>query len=147
MSDLQGNNLQARAVVAAVSELLFALLPFAVVFIVFAYQQRAWYEYIMAPEWAFASALLFGQSIVKIVQGTLNLGKGINVPAVMLTISLLIIVGLVPSMVLLAIVLTGKDAPLWMGITQVILAIVAGVFFVIFAAIAHEYSTSTSTST
>jgi len=137
----QPDDEQARAWTAAVSELLFALLPFAVVFIVFTYQKKGWVTYIMAPEWAFASALLFGQSIVKVVQGTLN-QSGINVPAVMLTVSLLIVFGLVPSLVLLAIVLTGSDAPLWVGITQVILTVLASILFVFFAAIAHEFVNS-----
>lgn len=126
--------------VAAVSELLFALLPFAVVFIVFTYQNKGWESYIMAPEWAFASALLFGQSIVKLVQGVLSPSANVVTPVVVLASSLLIVLGLVPSMVLLAIVLTGTEPPLWIGITQVILAIIASATFVMFAAIAHELS-------
>ena len=127
-----------QAFAAALSELLFALLPFAVVFIVFAYQNKGWKTYLMAPEWAFASALLFGQTIVKVVQGALSPGLKANPPAVVLTISLLIVCGLVPSMVLLAIVLTGTNGPLWLGITQMILAVIASYIFVLFAAIAHE---------
>jgi len=128
------------AFIAAVSELLFALLPFAVVFIVFTYQEKGWTTYLMAPEWAFASALLFGQSIVKLVQGVLNPSVNANSPAVTLVISLLIVFGLVPSMVLLAIVLTGTAPPLWIGVTQVILAIIASIVFVVFAAVAHDFA-------
>ena len=126
-----------RALIAQISELLFALLPFAVVFLIFAYQNKGWESYLMAPEWAFASALLFGQTIVKVVQGTLRSGPGIIVPVVGLTISVLIVLGLVPSMVLLALILTATAAPLWIGISQVVLAVIASCTFVLFGTVAE----------
>ena len=45
-------------VILVLGELLFALLPFGVLFIVFAYQGRQLASYLMAPEWAFASSIL-----------------------------------------------------------------------------------------
>lgn len=122
---------EAHGLALHLSELLFALLPFAVVFLIAAYENKDWVYYVMAPEWAFASALLFGQTIVKIVQGALR-ADDIPIDEVALVIAVLIVLCLVPSMVLLALILTAPHPPLWMGIAQVILALVAATCFVAF---------------
>lgn len=133
----EDDEINQRALIGQISELLFALLPFAVVFLVFAYQNKGWEAYLMAPEWAFAAALLFGQTIVKVVQGTLRSGRLIVVPVVGLTISMLIVLGLVPSMVLLALILTANSAPLWVGISQVVLAVLASCFFILLGTVSE----------
>lgn len=126
------------ALAAQCSELLFAILPFAVVFLIFAFQKKGWVSYVMAPEWAFASALLFGQTVVKIVQGTLKAGYSVAIPVVILVVSMLIVLGLVPSMVLLALILASPDAPLWMGISQLVLALIAAATFLLFGTITYS---------
>lgn len=123
------------------SELLFAMLPFAVVFLVGAYKQWQLEAYIMAPEWAFAAALLFGQTIVKIVSGTAGNAAGFIKERVVLIISILIVPFLVPSLVLLAILLTAPTPPLWIGYVQVVLAFIAAFLFVGFGATFHTEST------
>jgi hypothetical protein len=112
------------------SELLFAILPFGVIFLVFAYQRRPPLSYLMAPEWAFASSALFGQAIVKFTQGVLSNQTGrVITERVSLFISALIVLGLVPSMTVLAIMLVSSNPPVWLGVTQVALALfAAGVF-------------------
>lgn len=129
-----------RALAVQSSELLFTLLPFIVIFLVFLYQDKSWVAYLMAPEWAFASAVLFGQTIVKLVQGTLRRKTGVKAENVALFVSALIVLGLAPSMCLLAIVLLSPTVPLWVGITQVVFAFVAAFAFVLFGTIAHEVS-------
>ena len=129
-----------RAFAVQSSELLFTVLPFIVIFLVLLYQDKSWIAYLMAPEWAFASAVLFGQTIVKLVQGTLRRKAGIKAENVALFVSALIVLGLTPSMSLLAIVLLSPTVPLWVGITQVVFAFVAAAVFVILGSISHEIS-------
>ena len=122
------------------SELLFTLLPFSVLFIVYAYQDRASTSYLMAPEWAFASAILFGQTTVKFVQGIIEATVTLNPNAerVGLFVACLIVLGLVPSMVILALILVSPNPQAWLGYTQVVLFILAVATFLLLGAIAHD---------
>lgn len=120
-----------------VSELLFAVLPFAVVFLVGAFKQWSLESYLMAPEWAFASALLFGQTIVKIVSGATGHRDELIKERVILMVAILIVLCLVPSLVLLAIVLTASNPPLWMGHAQVVFTCIAAITFVVIGWVFH----------
>jgi hypothetical protein len=121
------------------AELLFAMLPFGVIFLVFAFQQRSLLSYLMAPEWAFASSALFGQTIVKFVQGITSSKKGRAITErINLLVSALIVFGMVPSMTVLAIMLVSTAPPVWLGFAQVGLALLAAFVFVVIGTISYE---------
>ena len=122
-----------------VGELLFTLLPFFVLFLVYFYQDKPTKSFLFAPEWAFASAILFGQTIVKFVQGVIK-----SVPIfqpiaerIGLIVSVIIVLGLVPSMVILALVLVSPTPPDWLGYTQIGLFTVSAIVFLLLGSVAH----------
>ena len=57
-----------RAFISALSEMLFVLLPFIVIGITLAYR-REFRTILFLPEWSIVSAVIVGQSIVKLASG------------------------------------------------------------------------------
>src|SRR5256885_5306599 len=81
---------------ASVAEFLFVLVPLLVLTLVFRFQGKAWGSLFASPEWSFASALLFGQTVVKFVAGIASAGRKIK-ERVALFVSLVLVLGLIPS--------------------------------------------------
>lgn len=121
-------------------ELLFTILPFSVLFLVYLFQEKSFQSYLFAPEWAFASAILFGQTVVKFVQGIVESThcSGTISERVGLLVAVLIVVGLVPSMIILALLLTSSKPPFWVGVTQIVLFFVSALSFVVLGSVAHS---------
>lgn len=140
VSDKPKEKIEAYAFSVLVGELLFTLLPFSVLFLIYAYQSKSASAFLMAPEWAFASAILFGQTIVKFVQGIVESTKRFNPIAerVGLVVAILIVIGLVPSMVILALILVSANPAQWLGFSQIALFCLAALSFVLVGAVAHE---------
>src|SRR2546422_66704 len=89
---------------AIVAEFLFILVPLLVLTLVFQYQGKAWVSLFASPEWAFASALLFGQTVMKFVTGIASAAPA-SKERVALFVSLLLVLGLIPAMLVLALIL------------------------------------------
>jgi hypothetical protein len=88
------------------AEFLFILLPFIVSGIVFSYKGDL-SRLLTMPEWSLAASVLIGQSLVKFISGMLA-NKDVYTARwerVALAISFLIVVGLVPSLIILSLVL------------------------------------------
>jgi hypothetical protein len=103
----------------AISELCFVLLPFVVMLIVFSFIGRV-VDIFEVPEWSILASVMFGQSIIKIIHyvGTMGGIYRYNVGA---AIALIILLGLVPSLVVLSLVFIIKPLPQWLAIFQLIL--------------------------
>jgi len=123
-------------------ELLFILLPFCVLFFVDMYQDMPPQDFLFAPEWSFASAILFGQAVVKLVQGSIETTPTFKVAAerVVLFVAVLIVLGLVPSMVILVLILVSTCPSDWLGWAQIILFILATSSFLLLGTVAHRLS-------
>ncbi len=115
------------ATVATVSELLFILLPFFVIVPVYAYLHRA-REIPWHPEWSIASAVLFGQTIIKL----LRVARVGNSQMAGLYAALAIAPGLVFSIAILVIMESEEQSlqpPPWLAVTQGVWFLVAVVYF------------------
>lgn len=103
------------------AEFLFILLPFVVSAIVFSYKGD--YRHLLhMPEWSMAASLLIGQSLVRFVSGIIA-NKSVYEAywdRVALGLSFLIVVGLVPSLLVLALVLVSESTSLGLAIAQIL---------------------------
>lgn len=91
-----------------ISELLFTLLPILVIMIVRGYETK--YELIFYnTEWSIMAIILFGQSIVKFSSGISNSQRKFRWQLVSLIISVIIIFGLIPSIIILVINLLDSE--------------------------------------
>jgi len=117
----QREGLMELYVVAA--ELAFLLVPFVV--IGFAYLYKADLHTIFyTPYWSIASSILIGQALIRFVSRLLQSrahDPTISWERVTLIFSVLIVLGLVPSLVVLLLVLISAQPSAYLGIAQVIL--------------------------
>ncbi|MGD0626392.1 MAG: hypothetical protein ABSB32_16945 [Thermodesulfobacteriota bacterium] len=111
------------------AEVLFIGLPLLVLFIVLHYKQRD-SGLLASPEWSFAAAILFGLGLVKLVDSITSRG-GVHGERVGLFCALVLVFGLVPSLVVLALVLLSEQPEVWLVATQIILCILGAVVFFI----------------
>lgn len=119
------------------SELLFSLLPIIIIIIVRSYENKA-SEIFYNTEWSIISIILFGQSIVKFSSGIANSKENFRWQLVALTISLIIIFGLLPASIILVLNLTSSSISLTMGIIQIIVFILSILVYYFIGAIGQK---------
>ena len=88
------------------AEIVFAILPLLVVSMVMAEFRRPG-GVLASPEWSFAAAILFGQSIVRFMAGFAHGGRAKPGP-VALAVALVIVLGLTPSLTVLSAILRAE---------------------------------------
>lgn len=113
-----------------ISELLFTILPIIVISIVRSFKNELnliFYN----EEWAMISIILFGQSIVKFSSGIANAKLKFRWQLVSLIISLIIIFGLIPSIIILIINLINEEKVASLYIAQIIFVIISIIVFFI----------------
>ena len=113
------------------AEFLFILLPFIVSAIVFSYKGD-YSKLLRIPEWSLAASVLIGQSLVKFISGMLANRDSYKAhwERVALAVSFLIVLGLVPSLIILCLVLLDGLASTGLMISQVfIFALAVAAFF------------------
>lgn len=113
------------------SEYLFILVPFIVITIVKAFNSSI-QELLYVPDWSFAASILWGQTIVKVVAG--GVSNKVIWQRTVLVVSGLIVIGLIPSLITLALMLVSGEPPLFLTYLQGILFVLATVVFLSFGA-------------
>ncbi|WP_139314944.1 hypothetical protein [Saccharicrinis aurantiacus] len=119
------------------SEFLFTLLPIIILLIVRSYEGN-FKSLFFNTEWSIISLILFGQSVVKFSSGISNSNSKTRWQLVALTISIIIIFGLVPSSIVLVLNLTSDSTSLGLHITQIILFFTSCFTFFIVGAVGQK---------
>lgn len=125
----------ARGLIAGVSEVLFVALPLLVLALVFRYQHHftnIW----TSPEVSFAAIVLFGQALVKI-SGQVASAGGLHRERLRLLLTGIIVIGLVPSTVLLVFVLLAAVPSTVLGTMQCIWSGLGFAVFLYCTGVAH----------
>jgi hypothetical protein len=117
------------------SELLFVLLPLLVLTIVFLYKGKTVGALLATPEWSLGSAILFGQTLVKFVSGAAQSRWAWE--RVALVVSLIIVLGLAPSLTVLALILSAESVPVALVVTQLAFFVGGVVVFLLVASTGH----------
>ncbi|MGI8548979.1 MAG: hypothetical protein ACR2M1_16935 [Gemmatimonadaceae bacterium] len=121
------------------AELLFVVLPLIVLLLVLGVKaqgaigqpQGFWKLVLTAPDWSFAAAVLFGQSIVKFVSGIAASPRRRPWSRIAYVVSLVMVLLLAPSLTVLAFMLILPLPPLWLQALQLMLFIFGVVCFVV----------------
>jgi hypothetical protein len=128
------NNIQKEAGKSAdlfaVSELFFVFLPLIVVFITFC-SKGTYKEILRLPEWSILASVMFGQSIVRNNHAIMNMasiGK-INTYKFNAVTTVIIILGLVPSLTILTLIFITDILPVWIYVTQILLFVGSCILF------------------
>jgi hypothetical protein len=133
-----------NALAALCAELAFVVLPLVVTLLIIGLgpgdsDHGLW----GSPEWSFASAILFGQALVRFVSGTTAKG-GMAWERIALAVSLIFVLGVVPSLTLLTIVMKSGDVGWEVAVAQLTLFGLGIVAFLVFGGMGH-YALSTNT--
>jgi hypothetical protein len=126
-----------RVLAGLVAEASFGVLPLIVVLLVVLYSGHSG-RLFASPEWAFGASILFGQGLVKFAVGIGRGGSAANGP-VALAVTLLVVLGLAPSLLILMMVLQSVEAaapvPAWLCAAQVVFFVASIIVYLLFGAV------------
>ncbi len=94
---------------ATIAEALFVLLPLLVLTIVSLVRGVSMWQVASSPEWSFGASVLFGQAIVKTVAAAAHRGH-LRWEPIALMSTVVIVLGLAPSLIVLAFMLSSEPA-------------------------------------
>jgi hypothetical protein len=121
---------------AMIGELLLTVLPLIVLTIVERAQGKSWWHVLESPEWSFGASVLFGLSILKFVTGETKM-PGAETHRTGFRLVVLISLGLTPSLVTLALVLSMPEVPTGLIQFQLVLFIYGALSFFVYGALSH----------
>ncbi|MDD2802361.1 MAG: hypothetical protein PHE96_12985 [Methylococcales bacterium] len=124
---------------AILGDLLFIVLPLVVIAIVDVSVGRSVFAIIESPELSFGSAVLFGQTIIKVVSGFAHT-KPSGAEQPVFIIALIIVFGLVPSLVVLALLLSLNPIPHELQLAQACIFALGIFVFLLFGVNGHALS-------
>jgi uncharacterized membrane protein len=130
---------QKAALYALLGDLLFIVLPLVVISIVDLSVGRSLFAIIESPELSFGSAVLFGQTIIKVVSGFAHT-KPSGAEQPVFIIALIIVFGLVPSLVVLALLLSINPIPHELQLAQAGIFMLGIITFFFFGVNGHALS-------
>ncbi|WP_347986552.1 hypothetical protein [Methylomonas sp. AM2-LC] len=140
ISPIQANQFHRKAATYAIfGDLLFIVLPLVVISIVDVSVGKSLFALIETPELSFGSAVLFGQTIIKVVSGFAN-SKPSGAEQPVFVVAMIIVFGLVPSLVVLALLLSINPAPYGLQLAQAIIFAFGVIVFFIFGVTGHAQS-------
>lgn len=126
---------------AILAELLFFILPFIVISVI-NLTKGEWIKLIQTSDWALASTLLFGQTIVKIIMGVASREQSFPYQIYGFITALIIVLGLVPSITILTLFQINSELSLALVIAQFTLFGLAIIIFLTFGTIGQVLSES-----
>jgi hypothetical protein len=124
---------------ALLGDLLFIVLPLVVISIVDVSIGKSLFAIIQSPELSFGSAVLFGQTIIKVVSGFAHT-KPTGAEQPVFIIALIIVFGLVPSLVVLALLLSISPIPNGLLLAQAGIFALGVITFFFFGVDGHALS-------
>ena len=122
------------ALIVVASELLFIALPLEVISIVEFHHAGTWTAPFNSSEWSFAAAVLFGQAVVKMISVA---AEGAIKERATLCGALAMVFGLVPSLIVLALILIERAPTPGLRIAQMTLFVLGVLVYTVFATAAH----------
>ena len=137
VSPLQANRFHRKAATYAIfGDLLFIVLPLVVISIVDLSVGKSLFALIQTPELSFGSAVLFGQTIIKVVSGFAH-SKPSGAEQPVFVVAMIIVFGLVPSLVVLALLLSINPVPYGLQLAQAAIFVLSVLVFFIFGVTGH----------
>ena len=108
----------AHACLAATSEFFFVIVPFIVIAMVLEHKGDLRTIFYL-PEWSIVSSVLLGQALIKLV--AMTVGASIYKPPIIFVLTLLLVLGLIPALMLLSFVLLADKISTGLAATQCIM--------------------------
>jgi len=121
-----------------ISEILFVLLPLIII-IVFNLLNNNSFNIFHRSEWIFAAIVFWGQSIVKFISGLIKSQRKFKWQNIGFIITLIIILGLIPSTIILILILQLDVPNTTLSIMQFVIFLLSIVGYYCFGTISQNY--------
>lgn len=128
-----------KAAFAIASEILFALLPIIVILFIIIFTSNDLKSLFFRSELSFISVFFYGQTLVKLISGLLRSKRSFKWQIIVLYISVIIIVGLIPSVILLSVIFLEINTMLYIYIIQAVWFFLALFTFFVIGRIGQMY--------
>jgi cytochrome c oxidase subunit IV len=125
--DKNGDN-YTNAFIGVFADILFILLPLLVIALVSIHKCSTLWNFLSSPEISFAAAIMIGQTIVKFVSGVSVYGANIW-ERIAVMVAAMIVIFLVPTLIVLALIMTSVAPAPWLVWTQLIYFILSVLLF------------------
>ncbi len=132
-------NINNKSKYVIISEILFILLPIIII-IVFNLLTENRFNIFHRSEWIFAAIVFWGQSIVKFISGLIKSQKKFKWQNIGFIITLIIILGLIPSTIILLLILQLDKPNTLLSIIQFIIFLISIIVYYCFGIISQNYT-------
>lgn len=130
-----------RILAGLTAEVAFAVLPLLTLLMVLLYTSHQRHLF-ASPEWSFGAAILFGQAVVKFVAGLARAGAAAPGP-VALVVTLVVVFGLVPSLIVLTMTLHSSEVGTFpnrgLQVAQVVLFCGGAIIYLLLGVIGEQW--------
>jgi hypothetical protein len=130
---------ESKAVLVIIMEILFALMPLGIIFLITLLTSKNILSIFKRSDISFIAVFLFGQTLVRVISGIVNSRKHKKWQIVAFIISLLFLLGVIPSVILLIIVYTETSISNLVYILQNIWLTISIATYFIFGSIGQMY--------
>ena len=120
-----------------ISELLFILLPLIVITIVMLHKGNDFWKILSSVEWSFATAILFGHAVVKLVSGSTKSNNWMW-ERVALAVATIVVILLVPSLIILVLILSSDNPTTGLVWSQIVLFVIGCFVFIFVGGAGHS---------
>ena len=121
-----------------ISEILFILLPLIII-IVFNLLNNKSFNIFNRSEWTFAAIVFWGQSIVKLISGLIKSQRKFKWQNIGFIVTLIIILGLIPSTIILILILQLEIPNITLSIIQLLIFVLSIVGYYCFGIVSQNY--------
>jgi cytochrome c oxidase subunit IV len=125
-----------NSLLATMGEYLFILLPLVVLAFVLLMTDNKHHNLLTTPEWSFGAAILFGQAVQRIAAAA-SRTQAYRWEKTTLLVSALLVLGLVPSLLTLALVIHLDHCTRALAYSQILLFSIGSLAFLLFGAASH----------
>lgn len=136
---MKNEKIEGNAFWIIISEILFALMPLIVLFFLTLLTNKDFYSLFRRSDLSFISVLFFGQTLVRFISGIAKSQKRKKWQVIAFFISLLFIIGIIPSIFILIVVFLEINKQIYIYVLQSVWLVMSLITYFFFGKIGQMY--------
>jgi len=136
---MKNEKIEGNAFWIIISEILFALMPLIVLFFLTLLTNKDFYSLFRRSDLSFISVLFFGQTLVRFISGIAKSQKRKKWQVIAFFISLLFIIGIIPSILILIVVFLEINKQIYIYVLQSVWLVMSLITYFFFGKIGQMY--------
>lgn len=136
---MKNEKIEGNAFLIIISEILFALMPLIVLFFLTLLTNKDFSSLFRRSDLSFISVLFFGQTLVRFISGIAKSQKRKKWQVIAFFISLLFIIGVIPSILILIVVFLEINKEIYIYVLQSVWLVISLITYFFFGKIGQMY--------